>query len=204
MLTKNPTPGPTSSCLRGQGAEPLPASGCGRRGSGPQAKVKTTVIDDRFRAFPTRFRIPVSGELTWEHVPGWKIKAPTAPFKLEPGQALEIPLQAEVAPGAYSKDPELTIAFNAGHFHNRTLSVSPFQFVGAHAADDPEGGCDGRSGWRRCTRRVGAGDGPLALGYSGSGGRGERCSIWPTTGGSTLPPGWTRRRRPRTSRSGWS
>jgi 3',5'-cyclic AMP phosphodiesterase CpdA len=140
------------------------------------AEGKATVINDRLR-IPTRFRIPVCGELTWERVPGWKTKTPTAPFMLQPRQALEIPLEAEVAPGAYSKDPELTIAFKPGQFRNRTLSVSPFQLVGPTRLTIQKtvatGALDGKlsaRAWERVTAHA-------LLGIPGWGGRDERVQF---------------------------
>jgi hypothetical protein len=90
----------------------------------------TTTIDTLLRV-PTRFPIPVGGKLTWANAPGWKLKQTETTFKLAPGQPLEIPLRAEVAPGAFARNPTLTITFDPGRFRNRTVVVSPFALAGA-------------------------------------------------------------------------
>jgi Calcineurin-like phosphoesterase/Purple acid Phosphatase, N-terminal domain len=89
----------------------------------------TTTIDTEL-VVPTRFQVPVSGMLEWDQPEGWKLKAQKVEFKLEPAQALKIPLQAEVAPGAFSRNPKLVIAFEPGRFRNRTIEVYPYQTAG--------------------------------------------------------------------------
>jgi hypothetical protein len=89
----------------------------------------TTTIDTVLRV-PSRFQVPVRGEFVWEAVAGWKMKKLKVPFVLGPGQPLETPLQAEVAPGAFAKSPALTIAFEEGKFRNRTVELSPFKLAG--------------------------------------------------------------------------
>ncbi len=79
---------------------------------------------------PTRFRIPVSGTLRWQVPRGWKLKTPTSSFQLKPSQALSIPLEADVAAGAFDKSPRLTIEFAPGKFRNRTIQVAPFKIAG--------------------------------------------------------------------------
>jgi hypothetical protein len=89
----------------------------------------TTIIDTSLRV-PTRFAVPVSGQLLWEQVPGWKLKQEKVPFLLKPWQPLVIPLQAEVAAGTFGRSPKLIIVFEPGKFRNRTIEVSPFQLAG--------------------------------------------------------------------------
>src|SRR5262249_41008062 len=79
---------------------------------------------------PTRFSVPVAGRLVWNSVPGWKLNHRVIPFHLQPGQPLQIPLQAEVEPGPYERTPALTIAFDAGQFRNRLVEVYPFKLAG--------------------------------------------------------------------------
>jgi 3',5'-cyclic AMP phosphodiesterase CpdA len=79
---------------------------------------------------PTRFRVAVSGLLRWRPVEGWKLKQTEVKFQLQPGQPLDIPLQAEVAADALGASPELTIEFDAGRFRNRTIPVHPFKLGG--------------------------------------------------------------------------
>jgi hypothetical protein len=79
---------------------------------------------------PTRFRIPMWGTLRWQVPRGWKVKSPTKTFQLKPSQALVIPLDAEVAAGAFAKSPTLTIEFAPGKFRNRTIQVAPFKIAG--------------------------------------------------------------------------
>src|SRR5262249_4430863 len=56
---------------------------------------------DTFWTVPTRFAVPVAGRLVWGAAPGWKVRRADIPFHLQPGQALRIPLQAEVAAGPF-------------------------------------------------------------------------------------------------------
>src|SRR5262249_3037027 len=79
---------------------------------------------------PTRFQVPVAGQLQWQPAPGWKLKQPVVDFKLQPGEALTIPLQATVAAGAFPRNPAPTVTFEPGRFHNRTVEVAPFQLGG--------------------------------------------------------------------------
>jgi hypothetical protein len=72
----------------------------------------------------------VTGRLIWEAVPGWKFKQAETSFRLEPHQALEIPLEAAVKAGPFPRSPRLTIAFDPGRFHNRTIEVFPLKFAG--------------------------------------------------------------------------
>jgi hypothetical protein len=79
---------------------------------------------------PTHFVVPVSGQLDWEAVPGWKLKRPAAEFKLEPGDVLTIPLEATVAAGPFPRNPLLTVRFEPGKFRNNAVELSPFQLTG--------------------------------------------------------------------------
>jgi hypothetical protein len=108
---------------------------------------KACVVADpiRFRAgekeihaelkVPTRFAVPVSGKLIWHTEPGWNLKDTEIPFKLAPNKALTISLLAEVAEGPLSSSPTLTIAFEPGRFHNRTVEVTPFTLAGPERVD---------------------------------------------------------------------
>jgi hypothetical protein len=93
---------------------------------------ETSRIDTTLRV-PTHFRVPVRGEMIWENVPGWKMKQAIVPFLLAPGQPLEIPLQADVDPGAFARTPKLTLAF-AGQFHNRCIDLHPCKLAGPSRA----------------------------------------------------------------------
>lgn len=86
-----------------------------------ETKVKTTLH------VPTRFRVPVSGQLQWQAIAGWKIKHPTANFQLQPGQPLDISIEADVTAGAFGSGPPLTITFDAGKFRNRVIELNPFK-----------------------------------------------------------------------------
>src|SRR5262249_10319702 len=88
-----------------------------------------TTIDTRLQV-PNRFQVPVSGRLTWQSVPEWKLKQKQVPFKLQPGQALEIPLQAQVSSKPFPQTPSLTITFDPGKFRNRMIEVSPYKLAG--------------------------------------------------------------------------
>jgi hypothetical protein len=92
-------------------------------------KAGPTTIDAVLKV-PQRFQVPVAGELIWGEAPGWKMKVPRSAFKLQPGQPLEIPLQAQVQSGPLPRWPTLTIAFEPGRFRNRTIELSPFQAGG--------------------------------------------------------------------------
>jgi 3',5'-cyclic AMP phosphodiesterase CpdA len=94
----------------------------------PQRQGPTT-FDSELRV-PTRFKVPVSGQLVWDEPRGWKLKATREEFRLEPGQALTIPFRAEVAAGPYPRTPRLTIQFAPGRFRNRVIALSPYQLTG--------------------------------------------------------------------------
>jgi hypothetical protein len=80
---------------------------------------------------PTRFAVPVAGQLQWQPGAGWKMKQSTVDFKLAPGEPLVIPLQVECVPaGPFPRNPKLAIAFEEGRFRNRTVEVAPFQLGG--------------------------------------------------------------------------
>jgi acid phosphatase type 7 len=79
---------------------------------------------------PTRFEVPVSGKLKWNAAPGWKIDEHEKSFKLQQSDPLHIRLRAEVAAGPLERTPSLTIAFDPGKFHNRTIEVAPFTLAG--------------------------------------------------------------------------
>jgi hypothetical protein len=89
-----------------------------------QTTIETTLT------VPTRFQVPVSGSMTWEDKPGWKIKKKVTDFHLEPGEPLTIPLQASVKPLAWGNGPALTITFAPGKFRNRTITTHPFKVGG--------------------------------------------------------------------------
>src|SRR5207253_432789 len=145
----------------------------------PSSPDRPTQIDTRLRV-PTRFRVPVQGQLRWEQVPGWQVKREPIPFQLQPSEALEIPLQAEIAAGTYPRSPALTIAFAAGRFRNRTITIHPFKLAGpdlvraARASVAPT--VDGRldeEAWKAPNPGAGAA-GPYALlGLPPKGGRGD-------------------------------
>src|SRR5262249_22839030 len=86
-------------------------------------------IDTNLRV-PAHFAVPVSGRFEWQPVPGWKPARATVPFRVEPGEPLIIPLEAEVAAGPFRQNPSLTIRFDAGRFRNRVVEVAPFQLAG--------------------------------------------------------------------------
>jgi hypothetical protein len=127
-LTKEPTP-PEDYCaleieqLRQDLRQKLAAARALRMSRG------VTKLDSTLRV-PTTFRVPVSGQLRWQRVDGWKQKKPVVDFQLKPGEPLVIPLQAEVAPGRYARTPRLTISFAAGRFRNRTVDVFPWKLAG--------------------------------------------------------------------------
>src|SRR5206468_1975019 len=83
-------------------------------------------VDFKLRV-PTRFRVPVTGEMIWTSEPGWELEQERIPFKLEPGQQLEIPLQAEIERGPFPRTPMLTIRFAEGKFRNRSIELYPFK-----------------------------------------------------------------------------
>jgi 3',5'-cyclic AMP phosphodiesterase CpdA len=85
---------------------------------------------DTVLSVPTRFAVPVTGRLVWHEAPGWKLRQTTVDFQLAPGQALKIPLQAEVTAGPFDRNPSLTITFDPGKFRNRTIDLYPFQLTG--------------------------------------------------------------------------
>jgi hypothetical protein len=88
-----------------------------------------TLIDQTLHV-PTRFRVPVSGQLRWQAVQGWDIHEKTAHFKLDPGQALDIPLKATVNARVIGGSPRLTLAFEPGKFRNRTIDLYPIKLAG--------------------------------------------------------------------------
>src|SRR5262245_45749240 len=69
----------------------------------------------------------MSGEMIWTPEPGWELPKERIPFKLEPGQALEIPLRAQIEKGPFPRTPMLTIRFAQGNFRNRNVEVYPFK-----------------------------------------------------------------------------
>jgi hypothetical protein len=79
---------------------------------------------------PTRFQVVVSGRLRWQVPAGWKLKTQSFPFRLQPRQALKIPLEADVAGGAFGKAPGLIIEFEADRFRNRFVQLFPFKLAG--------------------------------------------------------------------------
>jgi hypothetical protein len=140
-----------------------------------QQKGPTTIETEL--VVPTRFTVPIAGTLEWDQPEGWKLKSQKVDFKLEPSQALKIPLQAEVAPGAFVRNPKLVIAFEPGRFRNRTIEVYPYQVAGpervAAVVADKAPVIDGRlteSAWESAA--------PLALlGLPTRGGRGDQVRL---------------------------
>jgi hypothetical protein len=129
VLTKKPTP-PEQYCSY----EVEELRQFLRVGLGSAAPIRLepsgpTTIDRELR-IPTRFKVPVEGELIWQKVDGWKVSEPNQKFHLAPGAPLVVPLQAEVADGAFPRTPELTIQFAPGKFCNRTIVLSPFKLAG--------------------------------------------------------------------------
>jgi hypothetical protein len=86
-------------------------------------------VDAELR-LPTKFAVPVSGQLRWESVEGWTMKAPTSDFTVRPGELFVLPIQAEVAAGPFPRTPTLTIEFTPGKFRNRTIELAPLQLGG--------------------------------------------------------------------------
>ncbi|MFL5243299.1 MAG: metallophosphoesterase [Gemmataceae bacterium] len=136
-----------------------------------------TVIDQVIKT-PTRFSGPLSGRFIWKPAKGWKLKQEETPFKIEPGQALEIPLQAEVAAGPVNSNPALAIVFDEGKFRNRTVEATPWVLSGPEqlevhrvdAAIKVNGKLD-ESCWK--------GAGQCLLGLPPRGGRGD--TVWAGT-----------------------
>jgi hypothetical protein len=129
VMTKKPTPPDQFCCYEIEELRRLLREGLK---NGPTVALNDqapTTIDTSL-TIPIRFRVPVSGELKWETVDGWKMKEPTTQFHLGARQSLKIPLQAEVAAGAFARNPKLTIAFEKDRFRNRTVEVYPFQLKG--------------------------------------------------------------------------
>jgi hypothetical protein len=79
---------------------------------------------------PTRFDVPVSGQLQWEEVPHWKMHGHRDSFHLDRHQPLKIPLQAEVGARSFQSTPRLNITFDPGKFRNRTIQLYPFKLAG--------------------------------------------------------------------------
>jgi 3',5'-cyclic AMP phosphodiesterase CpdA len=90
---------------------------------------ETGTVDGVLRV-PTRFSVPIRGTLRWQTAKGWDMAEKERDFRIEPGEPLEIPLQARVAPGEYTRTPRLRIVFEPGRFRNRTIEVSPFKVCG--------------------------------------------------------------------------
>jgi hypothetical protein len=129
VLTKEPTP-PEDFCA--YEVEELRRSlGLALTRTGPirLPSDRAGSIDTALRV-PTRFAVPVGGRLQWQPAPGWTLKQTEAPFHLDPGQPLVIPLQAEVAAGSFPRSPSLTIRFDPGRFRNRRVMLSPFVLGG--------------------------------------------------------------------------
>ncbi len=176
VLTRKPTP-PEEYCAydveelrfflrRALAAAPPVPVGDGRT---------PTHIDTVLRV-PTRFRVPVRGQLECEAAPGWKVKRAVIPFQLAPSQPLTIPLQAEVSPGPFPRTPALTLVFAPGQFCNRRVAFSPFKLAGPErvsvaAAPSPprlDGKFDGA--WKSAPA-------VSLLGYPPSGGRADEVHL---------------------------
>jgi hypothetical protein len=130
QLTRRPTPPAEFCAFEVEEVRRFLRLGLARH---PPSEVKSRaqhwLIDDQLRV-PTRFRVPVSGSLIWDRSEGWTLKRSEVKFQIKPGQALEIPLQAEVRRHALGSNPELTIAFDAGKFRNRTIRFNPWKYAG--------------------------------------------------------------------------
>lgn len=127
-VTKKPTPPDDFCCYEVEELRRLLREGLTHGPAAVLSDKGPTTIDTSL-TIPIRFNVPVAGELQWEAVDGWKMKQ-TTPFKLEARQSLTLPLQAEVAAGAFARNPKLTVTFEKGRFRNRTVEVFPFQLHG--------------------------------------------------------------------------
>jgi hypothetical protein len=137
VMTKRPTPPDEFCCYEIEELRKLLREGLAK-GSMVALNDKGPTTIDTSLTIPIRFSVPVSGEFQWEASDGWKLKEAVTPFKLEARQSLKIPLQAEVAPGAFVRNPKLTIAFEKGRFRNHTVELFPFQLKGPeHVAVAP-------------------------------------------------------------------
>jgi hypothetical protein len=97
--------------------------------AGTEQPPSPQILDTRLRV-PTRFEVPVSGRIVWQEASHWKMRRTEIPFHLQPGQALEIPIQAEIEPGDFPRTPGVTIAFEPGRFRNRFIDVYPIKLAG--------------------------------------------------------------------------
>jgi hypothetical protein len=95
----------------------------------PIDSAASTPVDLTLRV-PTRFRVPVSGQLNWSEEKGWDIHEKTGRFKLDPGQPLKIHLKGTVDAGVTGASPRLTLAFEPGKFRNRTIDLYPIKLAG--------------------------------------------------------------------------
>jgi hypothetical protein len=129
VLTKDPTPADEFCAYEVEELRRFLRLALAAAPAVPVSAHKQSIIDTEIR-LPTRFRVPVQGKLVWRQVPRWKVRQMEMPFDLRPGQALRIPLQAVVEPGDYPAAPSLTIAFEPGRFHNRTIELAPFKLAG--------------------------------------------------------------------------
>jgi hypothetical protein len=129
LLTKKPTPPDEYAAFEIEEIRQFLRVGLGSAAPARLAGAEPTNIDAELR-IPTRFKVPVEGELIWKATAGWKLGKLTQAFKLQPGEPLVIPLQAVVAAGPFPQTPELTIRFAPGKFCNRTIVVSPFKLTG--------------------------------------------------------------------------
>jgi hypothetical protein len=129
VLTKEPTPAEEFCSFEVEqfrqflrqalaNAEPIRLSG------------KDATVIDQVLKVPTRFSVPLGGRMIWKPAKGWELKQEETLFKVEPGQALEIPLHATVAAGLIFASPTLTIAFDEGKFRNRIVEVAPWILAG--------------------------------------------------------------------------
>jgi hypothetical protein len=132
VLTKEPTPDDEFCAyeieeFRDLLRKALAATPPIRVGDGSRRKVIRSVL-----RVPTRFAVPVRGQLIWERSNGWKLGSDRQAFSLRPGQPLEIPLEAEIDAHALAPSPRVTVAFEPGRFRNRTVEVYPFKLAGPH------------------------------------------------------------------------
>jgi hypothetical protein len=102
------------------------------------APVATRAGLDLELQIPTRFQVPVAGELRWEDVPNWSVQAQRFRFQLKPNERLRISARAKVAPGSYPRSPRLTICFDSGLFRNREIDFFPWKITSADSVMAPD------------------------------------------------------------------
>jgi hypothetical protein len=136
-LTKEPTPSEQFTAFEVEELRQFLRKALAVAPTQPRGNGLVTTVDTTLEV-PTRFRISVSGKLTWEETAGWKLKKMEVPFHLKPNQPLRIPLQAVVSKEGLSRSPRLEIQFDAGQFANRTISLYPFKPAGPREVSTDE------------------------------------------------------------------